>query len=153
MVIFSTYNFAKDHKVFPFQTGMHELLGVPFLVVQGIFTQEGKKHPDFVNKDDPGYRMIRKYRHVPHAYVPFIGKLSSGSDAIINRLLIDYAGDLSRLNPVLCPHVDEAMKSKFRKRRIPLRTFDDYDPVQCQEWPFCLEVCIGLAWRFKNGLL
>jgi hypothetical protein len=152
MVIFSTYNQTDDRLVFPFPTGMHELLGVPFLVVQGIFTKDGQKHPDFVRKDDAGYQEVLKYRNIRHSYIPFIGKLSSGSDAIIDRLLEDYAGNLRYLHPVLCPHVTDAMKEKFRSRKIPLRMFDDYDPVQCQEWKFCFEVCLGEAWRYKTTL-
>lgn len=136
MIRLFTYNVFKP-AAFPYKNGMQEISGVPVLIVQGIFTEGGKKHPDFACRENSGYRLLSTGLSAEDTIIGFFGKESSGGIKALDLILEDQERIGFKFRPLFCRHVDVLSQAKLIQRRIPYTIFIDCED-QCFE-PISLE--------------
>lgn len=136
MIKLFTYNLLPPEE-FPLQTGLHTVEGYPVKVYQGIFTKNGKKSPDFVQKDDPLWQDLIARPEQTRKIIPFLGKEESGSLRIAELLLRQFHYQLDIVAPIVCRHFPEWAIEWLVRAGIPSENivrFADFH-TQCKEGP------------------
>ena len=136
--------------LFPYGHGLQEVGGQPLLMVQGIFTKDGKKSPAFVNRDDAGYKLFRSGLSREDEVIGFFGKETSGGDAAVDLMLEDMREIGFSFKPIFCRHVDVLTQAKLVAARVPYRIFVDY-AKQCEEWQHLEDAILGAVARLSRA--
>ncbi len=134
MVAVLTYNqFAEVD--FPYPCGLGNTHSVMTLILQGVFTKEGQKSPDFVTPHHPMFRLLATHKDSLTKVIVFIGKEESGSFKMIDLLLETFEDSRSLLFFVLCRHVPEyKYKELLSEGILPTNIFQFTDGhEQCRE--------------------
>jgi hypothetical protein len=144
-----TYN-VFEYEIFPYKNGLQQVYGVPLIVVQGIFTRDGKKAPEFVDRENEGYKIIRSGLAAVDSVIGFFGKESSGANAALDIFLEDWEKIGFNFKPKFCRHVDVLTQSKLIERKIPYEIFIDY-AEQCEEHKHLEDAIMGEARRYSRS--
>ncbi len=144
----ATYN-----ALYSYQPGTHFIFGQQVLIEPKLFTHDGKKSPDYVTHDNPGWLRILKQKYSLEQLIIFTGKYSSGSEKIIYQVAEDFSDKKEVPLFVLCPHELEEKRMLIKNLGFgehQMREFCDYK-YPCEESPILLGYAIDFL--FKHPLL
>jgi hypothetical protein len=139
-----TYN-----TLYSYQPGVHFIFGQPVIIETKLFTQDGKKSPEYVCKDNPGWQRILACKNSLEQLTLFTGKYESGSEKIIYRAAEDFQDKKEILQFILCPHELEEKRALIKNLGFDtnqIREFKDYN-YPCEESPILLGYAIDFLFK------